>query len=117
MIQISVVAIGGAHRNHPVEAVWRLTPSDHWREVHHLYDRDGDYGADPGEWLWAEEVEDEDDWDGYFTPTQWSCICEPPPNGWSYLFEFSDGTTGVSRIEDVEPALRALGYEVDRRGD
>lgn len=40
-----------------------------------------------------------------------------PPGAWAYVYMFADGTLGVSRVCDVNEALAALGYDVDRRGD
>lgn len=37
--------------------------------------------------------------------------------GWAYLFQFRDGSRGACRVRDVNPALRALGHEVDREAE
>lgn len=115
MIQIELIEISNADHEWPLSSLHRLQPPDGWVEVHHLYDYDGSYGLGEEGWNWGEEEYDEDEGE-YFSPLNWSANAVVD-DGWSYLFTFRDGSQGVSRVSDVNAALRALGYEVDRRGD
>lgn len=124
MIEIPVVETTTTHER-GIRQLHRLTDRREMFEVNHLYDYDGTFGRVEEGWLWAEEQYDEDE-DEDWLPRQWSAAFEPPSppefyegghSGWSYLFEFSDLTDGVCRVMDIDRALRALGYEVDRRGD
>jgi hypothetical protein len=38
---------------------------------------------------------------------------EHHPSSWGYVFDFDDDTRGISRVNEVNPALRALGCRVD----
>lgn len=118
MIEIGIVAVDNAHQEIPLRRVTRLQPSDGWIDVHHLYDFSGDYGYPHGEqgWRWTEEEYDEDEGE-YFFPTPWAASAFTTDQEWAYVFYFEDWTMGVARVPDIVPALRALGYDVDRRGD
>lgn len=121
MIEIAIRATGEPRSGvHEILQLDRLDRGDAWCDVHHLYDPDNGYAYDRsttvrgGGWLWSVPREN-DPWS--YIPSRWSAMCEPPPDGWSYLFLFEDGTKGVCRVRDVNRALSELGYEVDRRGD
>lgn len=95
----SVRSISGADRPRPVSHVRMMergdiTPGCQWVFNHHPH---------AGEYLW--------DWDN---PER---VVRFHPNlsstqRWAYVIYFHDGTRGVCRVVDINPALRALGYEI-----
>lgn len=105
MINIFIQPLAGRDRPRSLLRLSRLQEDDGHYTINHIYrglawdDGSGwDFGTDS------------------FQP--WSASGDgQPPYAWSYLYSFVDGTYGVSRIRDVNEALAALGYEVDRRGD
>lgn len=117
MIEIELAPTSSAH-DRPVRRVCRLQPSDDWIDVHHIYDFNGTYGYPQGDvgWRWGEEEYDEEEGE-YFFPTPWAASAYSSDQDWAYVFYFDDCTMGAVRVSDVVPALRALGYDVDRRGD
>lgn len=78
-------------------ALYRLERGDGETSHHH--------GFGPETWNWG-------------TSEAWYAWWDREHFGeWGYIFFFADGTRGTCRVEEVNQALAALGFAVDRRGD
>lgn len=79
----------------------RATPGEIDQRVAH--------GFSDGHWIWSPPEEH----------TAWYVWADTGlmPNQWAYAFSFDDGSRGVCMVRDLNEALAALGYEIDRRGD
>jgi hypothetical protein len=76
-----------------------------------------DDGAPRGAWCWNPYT-DPPHWQGGRSET-YAGMYDPSNHGdsWGYAYVFVDGSRGVSRVRDVEPALRALGLAVNGEED
>lgn len=76
-----------------VRRLWRVERRDPARVAAHAHDRQWIWGITGG---WR---------------TEYSALYQNL--SWGYLYDFSDGTLGVSRVREVNAALAALGCRVD----